>query len=190
MVVAGLDAPDDAALVDIGGDRLSVQTVDYFRAIVDDPYLFGKIAANHALGDVYAMGGEPQSALAIATVPFGLEAKVEADLSAMMIGANEVLCEAGCALVGGHTSEGAELALGFAVNGLVVARDRAAQGRACARRRPHPDQADRHRHAARRPHARQGQGPLGDGGDRAHDPFESRRRPKSCARTAFMRQPT
>lgn len=119
-IVVGLDAPDDAALVDTGGDRLSLQTVDYFRAIVDDPYLLGKIAANHALGDVYAMGGEPQSALAIATVPYGLEAKVEADLSAMMTGANEVLRAAGCALVGGHTSEGAELALGFAVNGLVA----------------------------------------------------------------------
>jgi selenide, water dikinase len=120
-VIVGLDAPDDAALVDVGGDRLSLQTVDYFRAIVDDPYMFGKIAANHSLGDVYAMGGEPQTALAIATVPYGLEAKVEADLSAMMAGANEVLRDAGCALVGGHTSEGAELALGFAVNGLVPA---------------------------------------------------------------------
>jgi selenide,water dikinase len=118
-VVVGLDAPDDAALVDVGGDKLSLQTVDYFRAIVDDPYTLGKIAANHSLGDVYAMGGEPQTALAIATVPYGLEAKVEADLSAMMTGANEVLREAGCALVGGHTSEGAELALGFAINGLV-----------------------------------------------------------------------
>jgi selenide, water dikinase len=118
-VVVGFEAPDDAALVDVGGDRLSLQTVDYFRAIVDDPYLLGKIAANHALGDVYAMGGEPQTALAIATVPYGLEAKVEADLSAMMAGANEVLRKAGCALVGGHTSEGAELALGFALNGLV-----------------------------------------------------------------------
>jgi selenide,water dikinase len=119
-VVVGLDAPDDAALVDTGGEKLSLQTVDYFRAIVDDPYMLGKIAANHSLGDVYAMGGEPQSALAIATVPYGLEAKVEADLSAMMAGANEVLREAGCALVGGHTSEGAELALGFAINGLVA----------------------------------------------------------------------
>ena len=123
-IVVGLDSPDDAALVDTGGDRLSVQTVDYFRAFVDDPYVFGKIAANHSLGDIYAMGGEPQSALAIATIPYGLEAKVEADLSAMMAGANAVLREAGCALVGGHTSEGAELALGFAVNGL-VARDAA-----------------------------------------------------------------
>jgi selenide,water dikinase len=108
-------------LVDVGGKQLSLQTVDYFRAIVDDPYTLGKIAANHALGDVYAMGGEPQTALAIATVPFGIESKIEADLTAMMAGANEVLREAGCALVGGHTSEGAELALGFAVNGLVPA---------------------------------------------------------------------
>lgn len=123
-VIVGLDAPDDAAVVDVGGPQLSVQTVDYFRAMIDDPYLFGKIAANHALGDLYAMGGAPQTALAIATVPYGLESKVEADLSMMMAGANEVLREANCALVGGHTSEGAELALGFAVNGLVE-RDKA-----------------------------------------------------------------
>jgi selenide, water dikinase len=125
-VLVGLDAPDDAAIVDTGGPLLAVQTVDYFRAMIDDPYLFGKIAANHALGDIYAMGGTPQTALAIATIPYGLEAKVEADLSLMMNGANEVLREADCALVGGHTSEGAELALGFAMNGL-VARESALQ---------------------------------------------------------------
>jgi selenide,water dikinase len=119
-VVAGLDAPDDAALIDIGTGALSVQTVDYFRANLDDPYLFGKVAANHALGDIFAMGAEPQSALAIATVPYGLESKVEADLGALLAGANEVLREADCALVGGHTSEGAELALGFALTGLVA----------------------------------------------------------------------
>lgn len=119
-ILVGLAAPDDAAVVDTGGPMLAVQTVDYFRAIVDDPWRFGMIAANHALGDIYAMGGEPRTALAIATVPYGLEAKVEADLSAMMAGANAVLREAGCALVGGHTSEGAELSLGFALNGLVA----------------------------------------------------------------------
>ena len=122
-VVLGLDAPDDAAVVDVGGPKLAVHSVDYFRAIIDDPYLFGKIAVNHALGDIFAMGAAPQTALAIATVPYGIEAKVEADLAAMMAGANEMLRDAGCALVGGHTSEGAELSLGFAVNGL-IARDK------------------------------------------------------------------
>lgn len=121
-VVVGLDSPDDAAVVDTQGPRLAVHSVDYFRSIVDDPYIFGKIAATHALGDIFAMGAEAQTALAIATVPYGIESKVEADLSAMMTGANEVLCDANCALVGGHTSEGAELALGFSVNGL-IARD-------------------------------------------------------------------
>ena len=118
-VIVGLDAPDDAALVDTGGEQLSVQTVDYFRAMVDDPYMFGQIAANHALGDIYAMGGEPQSALAIATVPFGSKPRSRRIFPPCCVGANEVLREADCALVGGHTSEGAELALGFAVNGLV-----------------------------------------------------------------------
>jgi selenide,water dikinase len=118
-VVVGLEAPDDAAIIDTGAPHLAVHTVDYFRAIVDDPYLFGKIAANHALGDIYAMGAEPQAAMAIATVPYGIEAKIAADLTDMMAGANEVLRDADCALVGGHTSEGAELALGFAVTGLL-----------------------------------------------------------------------
>ena len=118
-VVVGLDSPDDAAVVDVQGPRLAVHSVDYFRAIVDDPYIFGKIAATHAMGDIFAMGAEAQTALAIATVPYGIESKVEADLSAMMTGANDVLRAANCALVGGHTSEGAELALGFSVNGLI-----------------------------------------------------------------------
>jgi len=118
-VVIGLDAPDDAAVAAVPPGKLLVQSVDAFRAMVDDPYLFGRITANHCLSDLYAMGAEPRSALAVATVPYGIESKTEVLLEDLLSGAVAVLNDGGAALVGGHTGEGAETTLGFAVSGTV-----------------------------------------------------------------------
>ncbi len=118
-VLIGLKDPDDAAVVRVPPGMAMVHSVDFFRAFVDDPYIFGKVAANHSLGDIWAMGGQAQTATAICTVPPGMDAKVEDVLFQMMTGALEVLNEADCSLVGGHTGEGKELALGFAINGLI-----------------------------------------------------------------------
>ncbi len=117
-VVVGLDSPDDAAILSVPEGHVMVQSVDYFRAFIDDAYTFGRIAANHALGDVFAMGAEAQSALAIATLPYGREEIVEDQLYQVMSGALSILNESNCALVGGHSSEGAELSFGLTVNGI------------------------------------------------------------------------
>ena len=112
---------DDAAVLKPPLGKLLVQSVDHFRAFLDDPFVFGQIAATHALSDLYAMGAEPWTALAIASVPYASGAKMRADLAAMLQGASEVLQAAGCALVGGHSAEASEAALGFAVTGLAEA---------------------------------------------------------------------
>lgn len=107
---------DDAAVLRSEPGPL-VLSVDGFRSLVDDPYLFGRIAAHHALNDIYAMGARPTSALALATVPLMAEAMMEDELYQLLKGAADALNADGVPLVGGHSSEGAELSLGIAATG-------------------------------------------------------------------------
>ena len=118
-VSIGLDSPDDAAMIEVPSGLALVQSVDFFRTFIDDPFVFGEVAAVHALGDVWAMGARPHSALALAVVPAAAERLMEEDLFQMLAGARRILDAAGCALIGGHSGEGPEAALGFSVNGLV-----------------------------------------------------------------------
>jgi len=76
-VLVGLEAPDDCAVL-APSSMPSVHSVDFFRSFLPDPFVFGQVAANHALSDCHAMGAPPAGALAVAVVPYGLEAKVEA----------------------------------------------------------------------------------------------------------------
>lgn len=116
-LLADFQGHEDAGVYQLGPHQALVQTVDFFPPIVDDPHLFGRIAAANALSDLYAMGARPITALALVAVPvkaLGLEA-----LRAMQAGGLEALVEAGCALLGGHSIEDAEPKLGYAVTGLV-----------------------------------------------------------------------
>ena len=125
-VIWGLDSPDDAAAIRIsntnarGKAQLLLQSVDHFRAFIDEPYLLGQIAAQHALSDLFAMNAAPQSAMAIASLPFASDRITERDLLQLMSGAVKVLNDNNCSLTGGHTSEASELSIGFAVNGLAA----------------------------------------------------------------------
>ncbi|MEM7015613.1 MAG: selenide, water dikinase SelD, partial [Verrucomicrobiota bacterium] len=117
-VLVGLDSPDDAAVTETPPGKVAVHTVDFFRSFIKDPYVFGKIAANHALSDIFAMGADPQLALAMAVAPHGEESAIEEQLFQVLSGAIEVMNECGCALGGGHSTEDAQLAFGLAVQGL------------------------------------------------------------------------
>src|SRR5512133_2938306 len=116
-VISGLAAADDAAIYRIADNLYLVQTVDVFPPCVDDPHLFGRICAANCLSDIYAMGGEPRTALSVLAFPSEtLNGEI---MLQMLTGAMETLAEAGVALVGGHSIKDEEIKLGFAVTGLI-----------------------------------------------------------------------
>jgi selenide,water dikinase len=128
-IVAGLDSPsdprvlvaadhaDDAGVVKLTDDLAIVQTADFFTPIVDDPYAFGRIAATNALSDIYAMGGEPVSALNLVAYPL---ATLGGELLAEILrGGADAVAAAGASIVGGHSIDDPEPKYGLAVTGTV-----------------------------------------------------------------------
>jgi selenide,water dikinase len=116
-VIVGANQADDSAVVRVTDDIALVLTVDFFPAIVDDPYVFGQIAAANALSDVYAMGGKPITALNIVGFPEG-KLPIEV-LGEMLRGGADKVNEAGAVVVGGHTIKDNEVKYGLSVVGLV-----------------------------------------------------------------------
>jgi selenide, water dikinase len=115
-VMVGFDTNDDAGIYRLTYELALVQTVDFFTPIVDDPNLFGQIAAANALSDVYAMGGRPLTALSIV----GFPEKGELDILEQIIrGGLEKMGEAKCSVIGGHSIRNEDMLFGYAVTGIV-----------------------------------------------------------------------
>ncbi|WP_323845546.1 selenide, water dikinase SelD [Microbulbifer magnicolonia] len=111
-------AGDDAAVMELPQGKLLVQSSDQLRAPVGDPWLFGRLAALHALSDLFAMHARPVTAQALVTLPLATAEITQRDLQQLLAGAVYELNRHQCALSGGHTAEGAEMQLGLTVNGL------------------------------------------------------------------------
>ncbi|MCI9440109.1 MAG: selenide, water dikinase SelD [Ruminococcus sp.] len=115
-LLIGYDSKDDAAVYRIAEDTAIVQTLDFFPPMVEDPYLFGKIAAANALSDVYAMGGDVRTALNIVCFPEDMDLNI---LGEIMRGGSEKVMEAGGILAGGHSIADDSVKYGLSVTGVV-----------------------------------------------------------------------
>lgn len=115
-LLVGFDSSDDAAVFKISEDVALIQTLDFFPSMVEDPYMFGQIAAANALSDVYAMGGEPITAMNIVAFPEEGDMTILADI---MRGGAEKVKEAGCILAGGHSIDDPIPKYGLSVTGTV-----------------------------------------------------------------------
>ena len=115
-LIVGYDKSDDASVYVLDDNTALIQTTDFFPPIVDNPYLYGKIAATNALSDVYAMGGEPKLALNILCAAEGM---AEETIREILRGGYDAAYDAGAIITGGHTIRGAEPIYGLAVSGFV-----------------------------------------------------------------------
>ena len=115
-LLVGLGTADDATVYRVNEDRAIIQSVDFFTPVVDDPYIFGQVAAVNALSDIYAMGGKPFLAMNIVCFPSCLENEV---LVEILRGGADKVREAGAAIAGGHTVKDDEPKYGLSVSGFV-----------------------------------------------------------------------
>lgn len=115
-LIVGYESKDDAAVYKINDDVSIIETLDFFPSMVEDPYLFGQIAATNSLSDVWAMGGKPVMALNIAAFPEDMDVEV---LGKVLRGGAEKVIEAGCTLCGGHTIVDETPKYGLSVTGIV-----------------------------------------------------------------------
>ncbi len=116
-LLVGNQQKDDAAAYDLGDGNCILSTTDFFMPIVDDPFIFGQIAATNALSDIYAMGGKPLMAISIFGWPID---KLSSDTAREVIDGGRAVCEdAGIPLAGGHSIDSPEPIFGLAVTGLV-----------------------------------------------------------------------
>jgi selenide, water dikinase len=115
-VLVGFDHADDAGVYRIDSAKALVQTVDFFTPMVDDPYTFGQIAATNALSDVYAMGGQPITSLALVCFPEKADLDI---LQQILSGGLCKMIEAGCSIIGGHSVRDEEMKFGYSVTGLI-----------------------------------------------------------------------
>ena len=116
-VIVGTETSDDAGVYRLRPDLAIVNTVDFFTPIVDDPYIFGQVAAANALSDIYAMGAEPKTALNIVAFPKGkMDIQI---LGEIMKGGAERIQEAGAVVIGGHSIIDEEIKYGMAITGVI-----------------------------------------------------------------------
>jgi selenide, water dikinase len=116
-MIVGTETGDDAGVFRLGPDLAIVNTVDFFTPIVDDPYVFGQISATNALSDVYAMGGDPKTALNIVCFPKG---KMEIEvLGEILRGGADKVKESGAVVIGGHSIIDEEIKFGMAITGVI-----------------------------------------------------------------------
>ena len=119
-VLVGFDGSDDAGVYKISDDFALIHTTDFFTPVVDDPYIYGQIAAANSLSDVYAMGGKPLSALNVVAFPQKEDLQILKDI---LRGGNDKAREADCVIVGGHTVDITNIIYGLAVTGFINPKD-------------------------------------------------------------------